>query len=130
MRDTQDPIGSSKVDWNCYGRVANTGTIKYASAGNRTRVTSMATMYSTTRPLMLLVSNARRMMRPSYRSPWIITAIKIAIGIAIITITICIIIMAEMRRARTRNRAKPSRNMTLAGLEPAIFGSEDQRLIH
>ena len=29
---------------------------KCASAGNRTRVTSMATMYSTTRPLMLLVS--------------------------------------------------------------------------
>ena len=28
---------------------------KSASAGNRTRVTSMATMYSTTRPLMLLV---------------------------------------------------------------------------
>ena len=28
----------------------------YASAGNRTRVTSMATMYSTTRPLMLLMS--------------------------------------------------------------------------
>ena len=27
----------------------------HASAGNRTRVTSMATMYSTTRPLMLLV---------------------------------------------------------------------------
>ena len=27
---------------------------KNASAGNRTRVTSMATMYSTTRPLMLL----------------------------------------------------------------------------
>ena len=27
---------------------------KCASAGNRTRVTSMATMYSTTRPLMLM----------------------------------------------------------------------------
>ena len=27
----------------------------HASAGNRARVTSMATMYSTTRPLMLLV---------------------------------------------------------------------------
>ena len=27
-----------------------------ASAGNRTRVTSMATMYSTTRPLMLLIA--------------------------------------------------------------------------
>ena len=30
------------------------GAAKSASAGNRTRVTSMATMYSTTRPLMLL----------------------------------------------------------------------------
>ena len=29
---------------------------KHASAGNRTRVTSMATMYSTTRPLMLMFS--------------------------------------------------------------------------
>ena len=29
---------------------------KHASAGNRTRVTSMATMYSTTRPLMLMLS--------------------------------------------------------------------------
>ena len=31
----------------------------HASAGNRTRVTSMATMYSTTRPLMLLTNNFR-----------------------------------------------------------------------
>ena len=30
--------------------------LKLASAGNRTRVTSMATMYSTTRPLMLLLA--------------------------------------------------------------------------
>ena len=30
-------------------------SLQSASAGNRTRVTSMATMYSTTRPLMLLV---------------------------------------------------------------------------
>ena len=30
-----------------------------ASAGNRTRVTSMATMYSTTRPLMLLLKEHR-----------------------------------------------------------------------
>jgi hypothetical protein len=36
---------------------------KSASAGNRTRVTSMATMYSTTRPLMLLV--ALTCQRPS-----------------------------------------------------------------
>ena len=33
-----------------------------ASAGNRTRVTSMATMYSTTRPLMLL-TNIVRLLR-------------------------------------------------------------------
>ncbi len=32
------------------------GSSENASAGNRTRVTSMATMYSTTRPLMLLSS--------------------------------------------------------------------------
>ena len=32
---------------------------KNASAGNRTRVTSMATMYSTTRPLMLTSSTQR-----------------------------------------------------------------------
>ena len=31
---------------------------------------------------------------------------------------------------RTSIRATPARKLTLAGLEPAIFGSEDQRLIH
>ena len=35
--------------------------IRSASAGNRTRVTSMATMYSTTRPLMLVSNNKRRL---------------------------------------------------------------------
>ena len=35
----------------------------HASAGNRTRVTSMATMYSTTRPLMLLVLVSGRTAR-------------------------------------------------------------------
>ena len=34
--------------------LARYGIAENASAGNRTRVTSMATMYSTTRPLMLL----------------------------------------------------------------------------
>ena len=33
---------------------------KCASAGNRTRVTSMATMYSTTRPLMLVLVRIAR----------------------------------------------------------------------
>ena len=33
---------------------------KIASAGNRARVTSMATMYSTTRPLMLMINRRRR----------------------------------------------------------------------
>ena len=35
------------------------GQKSYASAGNRTRVTSMATMYSTTRPLMLVMPPLR-----------------------------------------------------------------------
>ena len=35
-----------------------------ASAGNRARVTSMATMYSTTRPLMLLQSNLHKPRGP------------------------------------------------------------------
>ena len=39
---------------------------KSASAGNRTRVTSMATMYSTTRPLMLLSSQQARVMAKSF----------------------------------------------------------------
>ena len=43
-------VGSSPT----VGATAN----ECASAGNRTRVTSMATMYSTTRPLMLLMSAA------------------------------------------------------------------------
>ena len=42
-----------------------------ASAGNRTRVTSMATMYSTTRPLMRLHASAfcmsAQVTRPGYR---------------------------------------------------------------
>ena len=39
-------------------QVANASctALELASAGNRTRVTSMATMYSTTRPLMLLLA--------------------------------------------------------------------------
>ena len=37
----------------CVGRERPTVERENASAGNRTRVTSMATMYSTTRPLML-----------------------------------------------------------------------------
>ena len=36
------------------------GKQSIASAGNRTRVTSMATMYSTTRPLMLMLKFAPR----------------------------------------------------------------------
>ena len=37
-------------------------TQKGASAGNRTRVTSMATMYSTTRPLMLTHSDNGKLL--------------------------------------------------------------------
>ena len=36
-----------------FGYMHHSAPQKHASAGNRTRVTSMATMYSTTRPLML-----------------------------------------------------------------------------
>ena len=45
--------GCSRVHWHLSLRPAS-DVIMHASAGNRTRVTSMATMYSTTRPLMLL----------------------------------------------------------------------------
>ena len=37
---------------------------------------------------------------------------------------------ADANRACSRGRKIPMTDMTLAGLEPAIFGSEDQRLIH
>ena len=37
-----------------------------ASAGNRARVTSMATMYSTTRPLMLILNRSTRGARSSH----------------------------------------------------------------
>ena len=43
-------VGSKKEDRNA------TSGWRYASAGNRTRVTSMATMYSATRPLMPMIS--------------------------------------------------------------------------
>ena len=38
--------------WKLKKNEGHRGSSKYASAGNRTRVTSMATMYSATRPLM------------------------------------------------------------------------------
>ena len=40
--------------WFCLRQAHECNAAKSASAGNRTRVTSMATMYSTTRPLMQL----------------------------------------------------------------------------
>ena len=40
----------------------------HASAGNRTRVTSMATMYSTTRPLMLLANARAGNVKPPSRA--------------------------------------------------------------
>ena len=36
----------------------------------------------------------------------------------------------SVQRARDRQADKLSKALILAGLEPAIFGSEDQRLIH
>ena len=49
------------ADAKATGRAArNSQERECASAGNRARVTSMATMYSTTRPLMLVVTKLRK----------------------------------------------------------------------
>ena len=64
------PLGFASHDtYNCMDAGARSSLLafwymhaktksKHASAGNRTRVTSMATMYSTTRPLMLCSKSA------------------------------------------------------------------------
>ena len=53
-------LGTARQAWHPWARSKKkNNAYTNASAGNRTRVTSMATMYSTTRPLMLLTKSFR-----------------------------------------------------------------------
>ena len=81
----------------------------------------MATMYSTTRPLMHENrgdANQPSKSRREARKESLLPFINHLAGAWCVEMSVCVWLFFGGEK------------MTLAGLEPAIFGSEDQRLIH